>query len=142
VAKETITKLIDDLDGGVAHETVTFGLDGTMYEIDLSTKHARKLRTDLAVYLEHGSAVVAVPAARAARGGSARAGSGRTGSRRDGSGRVGLGRGSVRDAKGVPGDKDVNRAIREWAAGQGFAIAARGRIKQDLIDAYHRSGGH
>ena len=47
MAKETITRLIDDLDGGEAHETVTFGLDGWSYEIDLSTKNATKLRNAL-----------------------------------------------------------------------------------------------
>jgi hypothetical protein len=36
VAKETITKLIDDLDRREAHESVKFGLDGHSYEIDLS----------------------------------------------------------------------------------------------------------
>src|SRR5262245_10209833 len=45
VAKETVTRLIDDLDGGEAHETVTFGLDGHVYQIDLSTRNAKKLRS-------------------------------------------------------------------------------------------------
>ena len=40
MAKETVIKLVDDLDGGVAHETVWFGLDGQTYEIDLSSKNA------------------------------------------------------------------------------------------------------
>jgi hypothetical protein len=43
VAKQTITKLIDDLDKGEADETVKFGLDGVQYEIDLSAKNAAKL---------------------------------------------------------------------------------------------------
>ena len=30
-----VTKLVDDLDGGAASETVTFGLDGQLFEIDL-----------------------------------------------------------------------------------------------------------
>ena len=46
-----IKKLIDDLDGGDAAETVTFGLDGTTYEIDLSKKHAAAFRTSLARYV-------------------------------------------------------------------------------------------
>jgi len=57
VAKETITKLIDDLDGGEAHETVKFGLDGHSYEIDLSTKNANKLRNAMSPYLESGTRV-------------------------------------------------------------------------------------
>jgi hypothetical protein len=42
MAKETVTRLLDDLDGGVAHETVKFALDGHSYEIDLSSKNAKK----------------------------------------------------------------------------------------------------
>src|SRR5260370_32254104 len=37
--------LIDDLDGTTqGAETVSFGLDGTAYEIDLTTAHAREFR--------------------------------------------------------------------------------------------------
>lgn len=39
--------LVDDLDGSEASETVTFGLDGATYEIDLSSSNAEKLRSDL-----------------------------------------------------------------------------------------------
>ena len=38
-------RLVDDLDGAVADETVEFGVDGKNYEIDLSTANAEKLRT-------------------------------------------------------------------------------------------------
>lgn len=40
--------LEDDYDGGVADETVSFGLDGVEYEIDLSTSNAAQLREALA----------------------------------------------------------------------------------------------
>ena len=43
--------LVDDVDGGKADETVQFGLDGVLYEIDLSTKNAAKLRDALAGYV-------------------------------------------------------------------------------------------
>ena len=36
--------LEDDYDGGTADETVSFALDGTEYEIDLSTQNAASLR--------------------------------------------------------------------------------------------------
>lgn len=39
--------LVDDLDGGSADETVRFGLDGSSYEIDLSTDNAERLREAL-----------------------------------------------------------------------------------------------
>jgi len=45
--------LVDDLDGGDATETVSFAIDGTTYEIDLSDKNASKLRDALAPYLGH-----------------------------------------------------------------------------------------
>src|SRR5688572_2174992 len=40
MAREVIEKLVDDLDGGDAAETVTFALVGTSYEIDVSKKNA------------------------------------------------------------------------------------------------------
>ncbi len=43
--------LEDDIDGGSADETVTFGLDGTTYDIDLSQDNAAKLRDALAPYV-------------------------------------------------------------------------------------------
>jgi hypothetical protein len=45
--------LIDDIDGSSAVETITFGLDGVSYEIDLSEEHAKKLRDDFAQWTGH-----------------------------------------------------------------------------------------
>lgn len=44
--------LIDDLDGSEADETVTFGLDGVSYEIDLSAEHAEELRESINSWVE------------------------------------------------------------------------------------------
>ena len=44
--------LEDDMNGGPADETVRFGLDGTEYEIDLSTANARALREQVAPFIE------------------------------------------------------------------------------------------
>lgn len=43
--------LEDDFDGGEADETVAFGLDGSEYEIDLSSGNAAKLRDALAPWV-------------------------------------------------------------------------------------------
>jgi hypothetical protein len=51
VAQKTQVILIDDIDGGDAAETVSFALDGTSYEIDLSAKNAAKLRDAFASYV-------------------------------------------------------------------------------------------
>jgi hypothetical protein len=64
MAQKVEVLLVDDLDGGDADETVGFGLDGTRYEIDLSTAHASELREELEPY---------VRAARKAAGRPARA---------------------------------------------------------------------
>lgn len=57
MAQRVEVVLVDDLDGGVAEETVQFALDGTGYEIDLSADNAAALRDALAVYVGHGRKV-------------------------------------------------------------------------------------
>ncbi len=47
MAQKVHIVLEDDLDGSEATETVTFGLDGTSYEIDLNDKNAAALRDAL-----------------------------------------------------------------------------------------------
>lgn len=44
--------LTDDLDGSEAQETVAFGLDGTAYEIDLTTDNAAALRLGVARFID------------------------------------------------------------------------------------------
>ena len=51
--------LEDDIDGSEANETVSFGLDGTSYEIDLNSKNASALRDALATFIGHGRKVSA-----------------------------------------------------------------------------------
>jgi Lsr2 len=53
MAQKVQVLLLDDLDGSAAAETLTFGLDGVSYEIDLSSGNAGGLRKDLAQYVEH-----------------------------------------------------------------------------------------
>ena len=114
MAKEVFTKLIDDLDGGEAHETVKFGLDGHSYEIDLSTKNANKLRSALAPYMEVSTRVTGRSSAPA-RG--------------------------TRTRGAAAGDRDQNKAIRAWAIRKGLPVAPRGRIKQEIVDQYQREAG-
>ena len=110
MARQIITKLTDDLDGSDADESVTFGLDGIQYEIDLSAKNAAKLRASLAPYLSGGTKAGRVAAATTA------------------SGRV---RGTA------VADKEQNKAIREWAISEGREVSARGRIAQGIVDEFH-----
>ncbi|MET7761866.1 Lsr2 family protein [Streptomyces sp. NPDC005393] len=54
MAQRVVVTLSDDIDGGDAEETVSFGVDGRLYEIDLSAENASKLRDVLAPYVEAG----------------------------------------------------------------------------------------
>lgn len=73
MAQKVQVLLVDDIDGSEAIETVSFGLDGISYEIDLSSGNAARLRTELTRYVE-----------RARKAGSAAA---RRRRQRDGAGR-------------------------------------------------------
>jgi hypothetical protein len=53
MAQRVTVELDDDLDGGPADETLRFGLDGSDYEIDLSTRNASTFRGEIAPYIEH-----------------------------------------------------------------------------------------
>lgn len=75
MAQRVHVVLVDDIDGSDAGETVTFGLDGSTYEIDLNEKNATALRDALAPYVGHarrsGSARRSKKAAAAGSGPSA-----------------------------------------------------------------------
>ena len=45
-------QFIDDIDGTPADETVTFSLDGTAFQVDLSADNAAKLREFLSPYMD------------------------------------------------------------------------------------------
>jgi Lsr2 len=115
MAQKVQVLLVDDLDGGEATETVSFALDGSSYEIDLSKKNADVLRDAFAKY---------VGAARKA-GRSGGSGSGRSSSR---------GRGGS-----AAMDRDQAAAIRSWAKKQGLKVSDRGRIPASIIEQYNQS---
>ncbi|MCX2734402.1 Lsr2 family protein [Saccharopolyspora sp. NFXS83] len=56
MAERIQVELVDDIDGSPAQQTVTFALDGVTYEIDLSERHAQRLRGVFARYIERARA--------------------------------------------------------------------------------------
>ena len=104
-------RLIDDLDGKDADETVEFAFDGKSYVIDLSAENAGRLRDAFASYVaaarriggRRGSTAAAAPAAR---------------------------RPSI--------DREQNQAIREWARKRDLKVSDRGRIPASVLEAYHK----
>lgn len=67
MAQQTSVSLIDDIDGGKANETVTFSLDGSSFEIDLSKKNAAALRKAMTEFVENGRRVKATSTSAARR---------------------------------------------------------------------------
>ena len=117
VAREVIEKLIDDLDGGEAFETVSFALDGASYEIDLSKKNAAAFRKSLVRYTNAGR----------------RQGGSRSTPRR---------RATKAAANGSKAQRDFDLAqLREWAGANGVAVPSRGRIPQAVVEEYKAAGG-
>jgi Lsr2 len=111
MAKRVHVVLEDDISGGDADETVSFGLDGSSYEIDLTKDNAAKLRNSLSTYVAHARKVGA--------GGKARRGSG---SSNGGSART---------------DREQLQAIREWARRNGHQVSDRGRISSSVVEAFN-----
>jgi len=112
VAQIQEIRLVDDLDGNEADETLEFGIDGRTYEIDLSEGNAGKLRDALAEF---------VASARRLSGGRGR---------RPAAATVAARRPTI--------DREQNQAIREWARKRGMKVSDRGRIPAEVLVAYHQ----
>lgn len=74
MAQRVVVQKTDDIDGSEATQTVTFALDGTTYEIDLSEAHAAELRAAIKNYATAGRRVGG--AARRASAGATKSASG------------------------------------------------------------------
>lgn len=111
MAKRTEITLIDDVDGNVAAETVTFALDGVSYEIDLSEENATKLRSAVGEW-----------STKARRGGHAQRSDRRRTSKTDSS---------------LAGRKGHLSAVRAWAKSNGHQVSERGRVSREIQRAYN-----
>lgn len=68
MAKKTVVTVTDDLDGSRDATTVTFGFDGTAYEIDLGKRNKRALESALRPYLDVARKVRSAPTRRRSDG--------------------------------------------------------------------------
>ncbi|MFE6226908.1 Lsr2 family protein [Streptomyces sp. NPDC057854] len=110
MAQKVSILLVDDLDGGEADETISFGLDGKTYEIDLSGAHAEELRKFLAPYIENGRKT----------GGRSSAGT----------------RGRSAVTKQRAADEPSAEELRTWAKENGLEVNDRGRVPASIKEAY------
>jgi hypothetical protein len=109
MAQRVNVVLVDDIDETEAAETVSFGLDGVQYEIDLSEENADRLREVLAPFIGH-----------ARRSG---------GRRRSGSP-------SGRSSAGARSSGPSAAEIRAWARENGYDVPERGRVSAEVREAY------
>ena len=116
MARQTIELLIDDLDGSRLDEgqgdTVTFAFQGAEYTIDLSQKHVDEFHDAMAKYIAAAQKV-----------------SGRRPSSSSASSRP--------NSAGAKPDKNQLGAVRAWARENGHKVSDRGRVSQEVLDAYN-----
>ena len=112
MAQRVQVELVDDINGEIAQETVRFGVDGTEYEIDLTTENAEKLRSTLSEYVDK---------ARKARSGRKQGGQ------------------QSASASTTKSKRENTQLIRQWAQDNGHNPSSRGRITQSIIDAYNEA---
>lgn len=109
MAQRVQVQLIDDLTGDEAQETVRFALDGTKYEIDLTTANAKKLRSTLSGYIQNGRKASIMRTSR----------------------------GTLRSAPAEQSNREDTQQIRQWARQNGYNPSSKGRITQSILDAYY-----
>ncbi|MDT2007954.1 Lsr2 family protein [Rhodococcus opacus] len=112
MARRAVVELVDDIDGtvfGDEGESINYAVDGVEYEIDLKGEHAKEFRDALDYWIAH---------------------SRRVGGRKRRSNRVTDPIGST------PRTGEVKK-IREWATEQGYEMPSRGRIRAEIVQAFH-----
>ena len=112
MAQKVIRQFIDDIDGSEAERTFTFAVDGTHYEIDLSSENIGEFHEAIAGFVESARKVKANDTGRRARKTSP------------------SGRGRSREQ---------TQAVREWARQQGHSINDRGRIPASIQQAFDQA---
>ncbi len=113
MATRTMVLVQDDLDGSEGAQTISFGLEGKHYDIDLKPEHEEQLRQALSPFLAKARKVRHNQDARS-QGRAAGA--------------------------ATPTDRAQTAAIRRWATEQGMEVPARGRIPRHIREAYDNAG--
>ncbi len=106
MAKQTVTQLIDDLDGSEASQSVAITYKGKTYSLDLNDENASELDDALAPYI---AAAEKAGGVQGGRGGKRAA------------------RSTAKQGSGNGGDADP-KDVRAWAEANGVTVSSRGRI--------------
>ncbi|MDQ1735389.1 MAG: hypothetical protein QOH56_1640 [Pseudonocardiales bacterium] len=109
MARETVTRLIDDIDGSPARVTIQFAVNNVEYSIDLSSENARMFEKSVEPYITAGRRISTARAARK----------------------------KATSTAGFSRSRLDLAAIRDWAIREGHNVADRGRIPGVVIEAFH-----
>lgn len=120
MARQTYVQLVDDIDGSViddeSGEAIEFSVSGVEYVIDLKAKNAIEFHRKLDYYIEHATRVggrkrkAAIAAPKPAA--------------------------PTSEATQTKRDPEQTRAIRQWAADEGYEVNDRGRIPASIVEAF------
>jgi hypothetical protein len=112
MAQKVIRQFIDDIDGAEAERTFSFAVDGTHYEIDLSSHNIKEFHEAIAGFVESARKVKASGGGRRVR----------------------------KTSTSDPGrSREQTQAMREWARQQGHSINDRGRIPASIQQAFDQA---
>ena len=112
MAQKVIRKFLDDIDGSAAERTFTFAVDGTHYEIDLSSENIKEFNEAIAGFVDSARRVKVSGNGRRARKASTSE-NGRS--------------------------REQTQAVRAWARQQGHSINDRGRIPAAVQQAFDQA---
>lgn len=132
MAQKVTVMMVDDLDGtpGEDVQPVDFGLDGVVYQIDLNSSNAARMRDVLAEFV----------ASARRTGGRVKRGLGAGPAPRPAvSAGLELVQSSPSDGRPVVSGREQTAAIREWARNQGYDVADRGRVPAGILEAFEQA---
>ncbi|MDV6261944.1 histone-like nucleoid-structuring protein Lsr2 [Rhodococcoides yunnanense] len=120
MAKKIFTQSVDDIDGSVIEdesgETIEFSVNGVDYLVDLKAKNASEFHRRIGYYIEHAT---------------------RVGGRKRRNSPTPSTTPKEPSSSGTTRDPAQTRAVRQWAADNGYEINDRGRIPAAIEEAYN-----
>lgn len=113
MAQKVVREFVDDIDGSAAERTFTFAVDGTAYEIDLSSENIAEFKSAIGGFIESARKVKTTS----------------NGRRQRGTPTTDLRERRVR----------LNE-VREWARENGYSVSSRGRVSAEVLAAFENRG--
>ncbi|MDQ4091939.1 MAG: Lsr2 family protein [Actinomycetota bacterium] len=113
MAQKVVREFIDDIDGSAAERTFTFAVDGTTYEIDLSSENIAEFMSAIGGFIESARKVKTTSNGRRQRGAS---------------------------TTDLPKRRGRLNEVREWARKNGYNVSDRGRVSAEVLAAFENRG--